>query len=104
MYKLIIFVPYTDIKLKENETMPKVDVLKDGEKIRFTDVVYMKRMEQKNLERAQRVVGYRKTNNRTAIALALGVIGIYSYTIYSVKQEKFLDDFEVPQKTIEKET
>jgi hypothetical protein len=84
--------------------MPKVDVLRDAGKLRSTDIVYMKRMEEQNLQRATRVQGYRKANNRTAIALALGVIGIYAYTIYSVKQEKFLDDFEVPEKTIEKAT
>lgn len=82
--------------------MPKVDLLKDAAKLRSTDVVYMKRLEEQNLQRAKRVQVYRKANNRTAIALALGVIGIYTYTIYSVKQEKFLDDFEEPKKIIEK--
>lgn len=82
--------------------MPKVDILKDVGKLKSTDVVYMKRMEEQNLQRAIKVHKYRKANNRTAIALGLGVIGIYAYTIYSVKQEKFLDDFEVPEKTIEK--
>lgn len=82
--------------------MPKVDVLKDVGKLRSTDVVYMKRVEEQNLQRARRVQGYRKANNRIAIALGLGVIGIYSYTIYAVKQEKFLNDFEMPEKTIEK--
>ncbi|XP_067212427.1 cytochrome c oxidase assembly factor 3, mitochondrial isoform X2 [Linepithema humile] len=82
--------------------MPKVDVLRDAGRLRSTDVVYMKRLEDQNLLRAKRVQAYRKANNRTAIALALGVIGIYTYTIYSVKQEKFLDDFEEPKKTINK--
>ncbi|XP_029175345.1 cytochrome c oxidase assembly factor 3, mitochondrial [Nylanderia fulva] len=92
----------TDSHLEQNQSMPKVDLLKDAEKLKFTDLVYMKRLEEQNLQRAKRVQGYRKSNNRLAIALGLGVIGIYTYTIYSVKQEKFLDDFEEPQKTIEK--
>ena len=25
------------------------------------------------------------------------VIGIYSYTLYAIQQEKFLDDFEMPE-------
>ncbi|XP_072753676.1 cytochrome c oxidase assembly factor 3, mitochondrial-like [Anoplolepis gracilipes] len=91
-----------DNQLEQNQNMPKVDLLKDAEKLKFTDVVYMKRLESQNLERAKRVQGYRKSNNRLAFALTLGVIGIYSYTIYSVKQEKFLDDFEEPEKIIEK--
>lgn len=81
--------------------MPKIDLIKDGKRLKFTDVVYMKRMEQQNLERAQRVQIYRKANNRLAIALTLGVIGIYAYTMFSVKQEKFLDDFNEPEKVIE---
>jgi len=85
----------------QNQNMPKVDLLKDAEKLKFTDIIYMKRLEEQNLQRAKKVLGYRKSNNRLAFALTLGVIGIYSYTIYSVKQEKFLDDFEEPEKTIE---
>lgn len=98
--KLIILS--TDSQLEQNQNMPKVDLLKDAEKLKFTDVVYMKRLEEQNLQRAKRVQGYRKSNNRLAFALSLGVIGIYTYTIYSVKQEKFLDDFEEPEKNIEK--
>lgn len=82
--------------------MPKVDVLKDTGKLSSTDIIYMKRMEEQNLERALKVQAYRKKNNRTALLLAISVIGIYAYTIYSVKQEKFLDDFKMPEKTIEK--
>ncbi|XP_050460697.1 cytochrome c oxidase assembly factor 3, mitochondrial [Cataglyphis hispanica] len=91
-----------DSQLEQNQNMPKVDLLKDAGKLKFTDVVYMKRLEEQNLQRAKRVQGYRKSNNRLAFALSLGVIGIYTYTIYSVKQEKFLDDFEEPEKSIEK--
>lgn len=82
--------------------MPKVDLLRDVSRFKSTDVVYMKRMEEENRKRAQRVHGYRKANNRTGIALTLGALGIYVYTIYSFKQEKFLDDFEKPEKTIQK--
>ncbi|EFN70778.1 hypothetical protein EAG_04753 [Camponotus floridanus] len=81
--------------------MPKVDLLKDTEKLKFTDIIYMKRLEEQNLQRAKKVLRYRKSNNRLAFALTFGVLGIYTYTIYSVKQEKFLDDFEEPEKTIE---
>ncbi|XP_020291715.1 cytochrome c oxidase assembly factor 3, mitochondrial [Pseudomyrmex gracilis] len=88
----------SDSQLQQNETMPKVDVTKDTEKLRPTDIVYMKRLEEQNRQRASRVLRYRRANNITAITLGLTVIGIYSYTIYSVKQEKFLDDFEIPEK------
>lgn len=78
--------------------MPKVDLTKDAEKLRSTDIVYMKRLEEQNRQRASRVLRYRKANTITGITLGLTVIGIYTYTIYSVKQEKFLDDFEMPEK------
>ncbi|XP_012534997.1 cytochrome c oxidase assembly factor 3, mitochondrial [Monomorium pharaonis] len=91
-----------DNRVTQNETMPKVDLIKDGEKLKSTDVVYMKRMEEQNFQRAKKVQGYRRSNNRTAISLGLVALGIYAYTIYAVKQEKFLDDFEMPEKTIEK--
>jgi len=81
--------------------MPKVNLLRDG-KLKSTDVIYMKRLEEQNFQRARKVQAYRKANKRIAITLGLGVIGIYAYTIYSVKQEKFLDDFEEPKKVIEK--
>lgn len=93
---------FTDNRVQQSEAMPKVDILRDVGKLKSTDIVYMKRMEEQNLQRAKKVQGYRKSNNRTAIPLGLIAIGIYAYTIYSVKQEKFLDDFEVPEKTVEK--
>lgn len=92
----------TDNQLGQNKAMPKVDIIKDATKLKSTDLIYMKRLEEQNFQRAINVQKYRKANSRTAIGLTLGVIGIYVYTIYSVKQEKFLDDFEVPEKTIEK--
>lgn len=33
-----------------------------------------------------------------AVALGVSVLGIYGYSMYAVKQEKFLDDFEEPAK------
>lgn len=92
----------TDNRVEQHEAMPKVDILKDTDKLKSTDIVYMKRAEEQNLQRAKIVHGHRKSNNRTAIPLGLIAIGIYAYTLYSVKQEKFLDDFEMPEKTIDK--
>ncbi|XP_032672352.1 cytochrome c oxidase assembly factor 3, mitochondrial [Odontomachus brunneus] len=89
-------------RLDQSESMPKVDLLRDVSRFKSTDVVYMKRLEKENLKRAKRVQGYRIANNRMGISLALGALGIYTYTIYTFKQEKFLDDFEKPEKTIEK--
>lgn len=97
-----LIILFAEGQLVQNENMPKVDLSKDVSKLKFTDIVYMKRLEEQNIKRATKVHGYRKANNRIAIALTFGVLGIYAYTIYSFKQEKFLDDFEKPEKIIEK--
>ncbi|KYN07027.1 Coiled-coil domain-containing protein 56, partial [Cyphomyrmex costatus] len=94
----------TDSQLQQNETMPKIDIIKDAAKLTNTNIVYMKRVEEQNLQRAKQVQKYRKANSYTALVCGLAVIGIYAYTIHSVKQEKFLDDFEVPEKIIDNAT
>ncbi|RLU20233.1 hypothetical protein DMN91_006840 [Ooceraea biroi] len=99
---VLIVIKTTDNRLEQAEYMPKVDVVKDAGRLKSTDVVYMKRLEEHNLERAKRVQIYRKRNRISGIVLGLTALSIYVYTMYAVKQEKFLDDFEVPQKTIEK--
>lgn len=83
------------------EVMPKLDVEKDKHKLRPTDLIYMKRVQEQCFQRAQRVKIWRKKNNITATCLFAVVVGVYTYTIYAVKQEKFLDDLNEPEKIIE---
>lgn len=59
---------------------------------------FMKLIEEQNLERVQKLKRVRRNNLMTAGALITSVVGIYAYSILSVKQEKFLDDFEEPRK------
>lgn len=59
---------------------------------------FMKLIEEQNLERVQKLKRLRRNNLMTAGALITSVVGIYAYSILSVKQEKFLDDFEEPRK------
>ncbi|KAL9893418.1 cytochrome c oxidase assembly factor 3, mitochondrial [Glossina fuscipes] len=59
---------------------------------------FMKLIEEQNLERVQKLKRLRRNNLITAGALITSVVGIYAYSILSVKQEKFLDDFEEPRK------
>lgn len=59
---------------------------------------FMKLIEEQNLERVQKLRRLRRNNLMTAGALITSVVGIYAYSILSVKQEKFLDDFEEPRK------
>ncbi|XP_061390173.1 cytochrome c oxidase assembly factor 3, mitochondrial-like [Musca vetustissima] len=67
-------------------------------KIDKAQLEFMKLIEQQNLERVQKLKRVRRNNLLTAGSLIFSVVGIYAYSIYSVKQEKFLDDFEEPKK------
>ncbi|XP_075224439.1 coiled-coil domain containing 56 [Lycorma delicatula] len=57
---------------------------------------FMKIVEAKNRERVERLRRIRQKNIYTGLGLGAVVFGIYGYSIYSVKQETFLDDFEPP--------
>ncbi|MCL4129145.1 UNVERIFIED_CONTAM: hypothetical protein GTU68_020365 [Idotea baltica] len=47
-----------------------------------------------NLERVRKLAKTKKNNLFTAFLLGAGVLGIYSYSIFAVKQEKFLDEID----------
>lgn len=69
-----------------------------GRTLKQTEVDYMKIIERQNLERVTKLRRQKTINNRVGLAIGGTVIGIYLYTILSVKQEKFLDDFSEPKK------
>ena len=59
-------------------------------------VNFIQKAERENVRRAERYVLYRRSDVRIGITCALIAVSIYLYTIYAIKQEKFLDDFEMP--------
>jgi hypothetical protein len=83
----------------ENEQMPKVDLVKDKASISRTTIDYMKIVEAENLRRVQALQKLRRRNVRTGFLLGGGVLGIYLYTIFAIRQENFLDDFDEPATT-----
>ncbi|XP_013108529.1 cytochrome c oxidase assembly factor 3, mitochondrial [Stomoxys calcitrans] len=77
----------------------KLPNIKYGEgKIDKAQLEFMKLIEEQNLERVQKLQRVKRNNLLTAGALITSVVGIYAYSIWSVKQEKFLDDFDEPKK------
>ncbi|TDG43964.1 hypothetical protein AWZ03_009599 [Drosophila navojoa] len=76
-------------KIKYGETAPKLDK---------AQLQFMKLIEEQNLDRVQKLKRVRRNNLLTAGALGFSVLAIYGYSIFSVQQEKFLDDFEEPKK------
>lgn len=69
-----------------------------GRKLKQAEIDFMKFTEQQNLMRVKRMQRTRRNNIITALSLGSGVLGIYAYSMWAVKQEKFLDDFEEPAK------
>jgi len=76
--------------------MPEVDMTKEMIKLGPSERHFVKKLEQMNLNRAKDMKVLRSRNKLFGAAIGAGVLGIYFYTIFSVKQEKFLD-FEVTQ-------
>lgn len=72
----------------------------EGPKPTTAQLAFMKLVEQENIKRVKKLEIIRKRNWITGWALGLGVLGIYGYTIATIKQERFLDDFNEPEKVI----
>ncbi|XP_054285600.1 cytochrome c oxidase assembly factor 3, mitochondrial [Macrosteles quadrilineatus] len=86
-----------------DDQMRKVDFVKDKKLLNAATQEWIKLVEKQNIERVEKLRKIRKKNIITSLFLGGGVLAIYAYTILSVKQETFLDDFEVPQIVPKKE-
>ncbi|XP_066992257.1 cytochrome c oxidase assembly factor 3, mitochondrial [Anabrus simplex] len=82
-----------------SDKMHKIDLVKDKANIPPSMLEYMKMVEKQNLERVEKLQRMRRNNISVGCLLGFGVLGIYFYSMYAVKQEKFLDDFDEPEKT-----
>lgn len=80
--------------------MPKVNWTTDSNKINVSNILLMQEIEKKNSERVKQLIKLRRSNKILGSLLGVAVFSIYLYTIYTVKQEKFLDDFKEPEKEI----
>lgn len=72
----------------------------EGPKPTSAQFAFMKLIEQENLKRVKKLELIRKRNWVTGWTLGVCVLGIYGYTILTIKQERFLDDFNEPEKII----
>lgn len=82
-----------------DERMPNLTDKKNVRKLNLVEQEFMHLIEKKNLERVNNLQRMRRNNRITGLLLGAGVLGIYGYSIYAVSQERFLDDFEEPEKT-----
>ena len=74
--------------------MPKLDISSDRLKLTQAQLDYMKILEKQNIDRVAKLKRLRRNNILTGVALLGGVLSIYSYSIFAVKQEKFLDELD----------
>lgn len=79
-----------------NDQMPTVDFNKQGE-VDKRILQQIKFVERQNLVRVTRLQRMRKNARYTGLLLGGITLSIYGYSIYSIKQETFLDDFEEPE-------
>ena len=70
--------------------MPKLDKTKLSQFEQF----YVKKVEDLNLKRAADTRKVRGGNIKTALGLALLVGGIYTYSLFALKQENVLDEID----------
>lgn len=84
--------------MSAEKELPKIKYGEGAAKLDRSQLEFMKLIEQQNLERVTKLQRVRRNNLITAGVLVTSVLGIYAYSILSVKQEKFLDDFEEPKK------
>ncbi len=80
----------------QSDRLRKIDLAKDWSTLPQAQQMYIKKMIEKNNERYEREQKLRKHYRISAAVLFSVVFTIYFYSMYAVKQEKFLDDFEVP--------
>lgn len=59
---------------------------------------FMKIIDKQNRERVRKLQDTSRRNRMVGLSIGAGVVGIYLYSIFAVKQETFLDDFNEPPK------
>lgn len=82
----------------DKDFTPKISGTKQDPVLKEAEIAYMRLIEQKNKERVQKLQVIAKRNRLTGLTIGAGVFGVYLYSIFAVKQETFLDDFEEPVK------
>lgn len=79
----------------------RMQKVEDFSQLKRSELEYIKEIERQNLERVAKLKRIRRNNLITGSLLGVGVLAIYGYSMFAVKQETFLDDFEEPQKTVQ---
>ncbi|XP_063888341.1 cytochrome c oxidase assembly factor 3, mitochondrial-like isoform X2 [Scylla paramamosain] len=79
---------------EDGRQMPRLNLQRDSPQLSKAQLDYMKLIEGQNAERVRKLALQRRNNVIIGSLIGLGVLSIYGYSIYSVKQEKFLDELD----------
>jgi hypothetical protein len=83
---------------RQNANIEKVSFDKvDVSKLSPVQKMYIDKINARNLEVIKKMKKQKRMARSMGIFLGIFVIGVYTYTIVNLKQERFLDDFEVPE-------
>ncbi|KAG8196369.1 hypothetical protein JTE90_009587 [Oedothorax gibbosus] len=82
-----------NVNLKEGMASDLMSSLSEAQ------LMYMKRIEKENFERVAKLKKLRRNNILTGLGLFGSVFGIYLYSIFTVKQENFLDELDEKKTT-----
>jgi len=85
--------------LMKVKTMNQVDVdeMDIQKKLGTLNMNLVRKAEKRVEDKAKRHRVYRRKEWMIAGTCLLTAVGIYSYTMFAMKQEKFLDDFDMPE-------
>lgn len=78
------------------EVLKKIDLEKEMKNFTPVQQLYIQRMIAQNKERYERARRLKSHQRIAAVTLFTFILSVYFYTMFSIRQEKFLDDFEVP--------
>jgi len=76
---------------------PTVMPVLDTSELSETEQIYIKRFEERHMRNVERRQRERRRGRIIGLSFGALVIAIYIYTIKRVRQETFLDDFNVPE-------
>lgn len=76
---------------------PKVMPILNPNELSEAEQIYIKRFEERHMRNVERRTRERRRARIIGLSFGALAIAIYIYTIKRVRQETFLDDFEVPE-------
>lgn len=84
-------------KTAGDDRLKEIDMAKEFDKLSPSEKLYIKKLDAMNKKRLESVQRRKKFGRIAGISLTLFALSVYFYTMYAIQQEKFLDDFTVPE-------